>query len=144
MFKLFTVETANDLLDAVDERLTALETAVRELRDAHARARDARRDAAEALALRQEIGFLAGAAHDARRDLERLGVQVPDLEAGVVEFPARVGGEIVHLVWERGEHAVTRYHRLTGDATTYPLDVGDVTPTPRDENAPQGASDPRA
>ncbi len=144
MFKLFTVETANDLLDAVEARLTALETAVHDLREAHARAREGRQDPAEALALRAEIGFLAGAARDARRELERLGVQVPDLEAGVVEFPARVGGEIVHLVWERGEDTVTRYHRLTGDEATYPLDPDDATPRRGEPDPPQGTPEPRA
>jgi hypothetical protein len=125
VFKLFTLEGATRMLPVVEARLQELEDAVRELREAQARVAGADLDPVEAQAARQELAFLVGAAHDARREVERLGVQVPDLETGIVEFPSRVGGEIVHLVWERGDAAITHYHRLTGDAVPRPLASAD-------------------
>lgn len=129
MFKLFTLEGATRMLPVVDARLQELQDALDALRETQGRAAGARVDGVEAQALRQELAFLVRAAHDARREVQRLGVQVEDLGTGVVEFPARVGGEVVHLVWERGHDAITHYHRLTGDATPRPLDG--ATPTRR-------------
>ena len=115
MFKLFTLQGANRMLPDVDAHLTTLQHAVRDLEEAQGRARTVRSGSFEALALRQELAFLVRAVHDAKRDLAALGVMVPDVGRGVVEFPCRLGGEVVHLVWERGQDAITHYHRLTGD-----------------------------
>jgi len=126
MFKLFTLAGANEMLTTVDARLQTLQDA----RAALAAARDAYRDVkpgtAEAYAANQDLAFLARSVQDARRDVAHLGVQVPDLDAGIVEFPSRIGGEVVHLVWQRGEDAIHAYHRLTGDLTPRPLHDGDA------------------
>jgi hypothetical protein len=121
VFKLFTLQGANRMLPDVDARLTTLQQAVRDLEEAQDRARAVRTGSAEALGLRQELAFLVRAVHDAKRDLAALGVMVPDVGRGVVEFPCRLGGEVVHLVWERGQDAITHYHRLTGDDAPRPV-----------------------
>ena len=131
MFKLFTLEGATRMLPVVDARLRELQDAIGDLHEAQESATGRRIDGIEAQAVRQELAFLVRAVHDARREVERLGVQVDDLGSGVVEFPARVGGEVVHLVWQRGRDAITHYHRLTGDAAPRPL--GDAR-----ENRPGG------
>jgi hypothetical protein len=122
VFKLFTLEGATRMLPLVEDRLQEFEDALRELHEAQQRHAQAEPSPVEAQAARQELAFLVRATHDARREVERLGVHVPDLETGVVEFPSRMGGEVVHLVWDRGEDAITRYHRLTGDDSPRPLD----------------------
>lgn len=124
MFKLFTLETATRMIPLVDARLQELQDAIRELHDTQRRLEGRRVGGIEAQAARQELAFLVRAAHEARRDVERLGVQVPDIDTGVVEFPSRVAGEVVHLVWERGDDAITEYHRLTGDEGRRPLASG--------------------
>ena len=121
VFKLFTLEGATRMLPIVDARLAELQRALRDLEEVQAHVENVRPGTAEALSVRQELAFVLNAAHAARRDVERLGVQVPDLSTGVVEFPSRVGGEVVHLVWHRGQDAITAYHRLTGDEATRPL-----------------------
>ena len=121
MFKLFTLEGATRMLPDVDARLSTLQDAVHDLEEAQARFRSLATGSAEALAARQELAFLVSAVHDAKRDLATLGVMVPDVDRGVVEFPARVAGEVVHLVWERGQDAITHYHRLTGDDAPRPV-----------------------
>lgn len=121
MFKLFSLEGATRMLPIVDARLAELQLALSDLEEVQARALNVRQGSVEALSIRQELAFVLNAAHGARREVERLGVQVPDLSTGVVEFPSRVDGEVVHLVWHRGQDAITAYHRLTGDDATRPL-----------------------
>lgn len=133
MFKLFTLEGATKMIPVVDARLQDLQEAIADLRRAQAEARQLRAGTLEALNAQTELGFLLRRVHDARVEVQRLGVQVPDIATGVVEFPSRVGGEVVHLVWERGRDGITHYHRLTGDEEPLRLDGrGDGTPTLRD------------
>jgi hypothetical protein len=56
-------------------------------------------------------------------DLQALGVLVKDLDAGLVDFPADRGGEIVLLCWQLGEDSVAWWHRPEdGFAGRRPLD----------------------
>jgi hypothetical protein len=41
-----------------------------------------------------------------------LGVEVKDLEQGLVDFRARRGGEVVYLCWKLGEPDVLHWHGL--------------------------------
>ncbi len=124
MFKLFTLDGANQLLATVDACLEVLQAARNALEEAKDAYRDVKPGTLEALAAQQDLAFLVRAIHQARHDVASLGVQVPDVDSGVVEFPARIGSEVVHLIWERGEPSITRYHRLTGDEAPRPLQPG--------------------
>jgi hypothetical protein len=44
--------------------------------------------------------------------IEDLGGQLKDLDLGLVDFPAVIGGESVLLCWQYGEPAVMHYHAL--------------------------------
>jgi hypothetical protein len=44
-------------------------------------------------------------------ELEDLGVQVKDLDSGVVDFPAERYGEKVLLCWRDGESEVSYWHK---------------------------------
>jgi hypothetical protein len=46
------------------------------------------------------------------QELEKLGVQVKDLDRGLVDFPALRDGEEVLLCWQVGEDAVAFWHGL--------------------------------
>jgi len=46
----------------------------------------------------------------ALKEMERLGVQVKDINTGLVDFPARLGGRDVLLCWKLGEDRVEFYH----------------------------------
>jgi hypothetical protein len=46
------------------------------------------------------------------------GIQVKDLDAGLVDFYGLVDQEVVFLCWRRGEPAVGYYHRLDGGFRT--------------------------
>jgi hypothetical protein len=60
------------------------------------------------------------------------GIQVKDLETGLVDFYGRVDGEVVFLCWLRGETEVGHYHTLEGGfRSRRPLAMvsGPATPT---------------
>ena len=124
MYKLFTLEEANRLVPVVDRSLGEMQDAVRDMTALQRRVAsmdEAARSGMEARDAAQEIAFLLGALHDAKAELDRLGVHLKDVESGTVDFPSRLGAEVVCLVWERGQDAITRYHRLAGDTSTRPL-----------------------
>ena len=112
MYKLFSVAEANKLIPVVDELLSDMQDAVRDtyqLRDEIA-ALGAHSVAARNKA--QEVAFLLRSAHETKADLDRLGVFLKDVDTGVVDFPSQVGAEVVYLSWEKGQDAITHYHRL--------------------------------
>lgn len=50
-------------------------------------------------------------------------IQIKDLDRGLIDFPAYVGGKEVFLCWERGEEDVEFWHDLdAGYAGREPLD----------------------
>lgn len=56
-------------------------------------------------------------------EFQRREIQVKDLERGLVDFPAFVGGREVFLCWEKDEDDITHWHDLdTGYSGREPLD----------------------
>ena len=121
--RLFSEDEANDALEVVEplvERLVAARgrfvsegRRLAELRRTvagngggldPARVQEAQ-DAVEEVA--SEIGLLVA-------DLEAAGVQVKDLDRGLVDFPARhpESGDLVLLCWHLGEDRVAFWHGL--------------------------------
>jgi hypothetical protein len=131
--KTFTLEEANALLPVAE---SLLERAI-------IAKEDAERLEGEIQALRQRI-FLSGGmtvdiagvarnraeaeaqvqkAKDALAEIDAIGVQVKDLEAGLLDFPCRVDGELVLLCWRRGESRIEYWHTLeAGFRGRQPLD----------------------
>ena len=120
--KTFTLEEANAMLPVVEsllgQAISAKETA--ELLER------------EIQSLRQRI-FLSGGmtvsitdvarnrteteaevqrAKEALGELDAIGVQVKDLDTGLLDFPCRVEGELVLLCWRRGESRIEYWHTL--------------------------------
>lgn len=118
MIKLFTVERATRLLGVVDEHLDTLQRSVQDAAALQRAAAEARPRGVEARNTAQEVGFLVALAHDAKAELDRLGVEVVDAAEGAVAFPAQVEGELVALTWRRGQDAITHYRRLRSDGDT--------------------------
>ncbi len=62
-------------------------------------------------------------AKDAIGEIDSIGVQVKDLDIGLLDFPCEVEGEIVLLCWKMGEKAITHWHTTTsGFAGRQPID----------------------
>lgn len=60
---------------------------------------------------------------DALAEIDATGVQVKDIDVGLLDFPCKVEGEIVLLCWKMGEPAITHWHGTTeGFAGRKPID----------------------
>src|SRR5271155_1541684 len=49
-------------------------------------------------------------AKDALAEINATGVQVKDLDIGLLDFPCKVDGEILLLCWKQGESTITHWH----------------------------------
>jgi hypothetical protein len=62
-------------------------------------------------------------AKDALAEIDSIGVQVKDLEVGLLDFPCQVEGGIVLLCWKLGEKSITHWHGTEeGFAGRKPID----------------------
>jgi len=60
---------------------------------------------------------------DAVQEIAASGVQLKDLELGLLDFPCLMNGSVVLLCWKLGEHAIEHWHGLQeGFANRKPLD----------------------
>lgn len=60
---------------------------------------------------------------DAVSEINATGVQVKDLDIGLLDFPCVVDGQTVLLCWKLGEKAITHWHGLEeGFAGRKPID----------------------
>jgi hypothetical protein len=60
---------------------------------------------------------------DALAEIDSTGVQVKDLDAGLLDFPCEVEGRIVLLCWKLGEKGITHWHDTgEGFAGRKPID----------------------
>ena len=60
---------------------------------------------------------------DAMAEIDAIGVQVKDLDIGLLDFPCKVDGKIVLLCWKLGEEGITHWHeRSEGFASRKPID----------------------
>jgi len=66
----------------------------------------------------QELGAeLERLVHDlngAVAAIHALGIEVKDLESGLVDFPSEREGRVVYLCWRMDELAITTWHELDG------------------------------
>lgn len=49
-------------------------------------------------------------AKDAVAEIDSIGVQVKDLDIGLLDFPCVVEGQIILLCWKLGEKSITHWH----------------------------------
>ena len=60
---------------------------------------------------------------DAVAEIDATGVQVKDLDIGLLDFPCQVEGEFILLGWKLGEETITHWHSTTeGFASRKPID----------------------
>jgi hypothetical protein len=132
MYKLFTKEQATALLPVVDEKLRELQGAVRDIAALRSELQALPPTSLRAQAATEELKFLMMVAYTTKQELDRLGVFVQDLERGLVDFPSRLGAEVVYLCWAQGEDAITHFHPLNqGAGARRPLPLNaQRTPAP--------------
>ena len=60
---------------------------------------------------------------DALAEIDSIGVQVKDLDIGLLDFPCEVDGQTILLCWKLGEKAITHWHGVQeGFAGRKPID----------------------
>ncbi len=60
---------------------------------------------------------------DAFAEIDSIGVQIKDLDIGLLDFPCDVEGETVLLCWKLGEKSITHWHgEKEGFAGRKPID----------------------
>lgn len=69
-------------------------------------------DAARVSALRNLRERMAGALRETVQAIQELGVQLKDIEVGLVDFPTLYRGREVLLCWKLGEHSIEFWHGL--------------------------------
>lgn len=114
--RLFTLAEANALLPRLAPILTELRanreaglTVQRQL-DALAPAMRSNGAGPRAAALEQDLRRLALAIARGVRQITRLGVEIKDLDHGVIDFPSRRDGRIIYLCWHLGEDQIAFWH----------------------------------
>ena len=61
---------------------------------------------------------------DALAEIDATGVQVKDIDIGLLDFPCKVEGEILLLCWKLGEQTITHWHGTNeGFAGRKPIDA---------------------
>ena len=45
-------------------------------------------------------------------EIDSIGVQVKDVESGLLDFPCRIDDQIVLLCWRRGEATIDHWHTI--------------------------------
>lgn len=54
------------------------------------------------------------AAKDSLAEIDAIGVQVKDIDKGLLDFPCKLDGETVLLCWKMGESTISHWHTLEG------------------------------
>jgi hypothetical protein len=62
-------------------------------------------------------------AKDAVAEIDSIGVQVKDIDIGLLDFPCEVEGQVILLCWKLGEKSITHWHGTQeGFAGRKPID----------------------
>jgi hypothetical protein len=79
---------------------------------------------ADAARRRAEHDLALKEAKDVVAEIDSIGVQVKDLDTGLLDFPFQLGEEVVLLCWRMGEAEINWWHRIEdGFRGRQPLDA---------------------
>jgi hypothetical protein len=80
-------------------------------------------DVGKVAKLRGEAESHMQRAKESVAEIDAIGVQVKDLETGLLDFPCSLDGEIVLLCWRLGETAIEHWHTIeSGFSGRQPVD----------------------
>jgi hypothetical protein len=51
-------------------------------------------------------------AQESIAEIDAIGVQVKDLDSGLLDFPCRIDGQVVLLCWRMGERTIEHWHTI--------------------------------
>lgn len=122
MVRHFTLEQAQALLPEVRlhlETAVAARSALVEAQEDLQRERGGGREVGlreggDGAVLRERVLRSAEALRDALGNIEELGIQVKDLDVGLLDFPSLYKGREVLLCWRMGEPGIGHWHDVEG------------------------------
>ena len=80
-------------------------------------------DVSKVSKLRAEMESHLQRVRESIAEIDSIGVQVKDLETGLLDFPCRVDDQVVLLCWQMGEPSIEHWHTTeTGFKDRQPLD----------------------
>ena len=134
MSKTFTLSEAQTLLPVLEAllrkaqeagvRAGELEAEMQQLNQRIFLAGGLHVNVAEAARRRAEREKALAEARDTLAEIDEIGVQVKDLEQGLLDFPCILDGQTVLLCWKQGEKEIGFWHTLEGGfAGRQPLDA---------------------
>jgi hypothetical protein len=120
--KIFTLDEAQSLLPLVESLLkratenkqvaeeieSDLSILARRIHLAGGMTVDVAKVAAQRAALEEAIQR----ARETLAEIDEIGVQVKDLDTGLLDFPCRVEDDVVLLCWKSGETAIEHWHTM--------------------------------
>jgi hypothetical protein len=116
--RLFTLEEANALLPAIEPTLESLrdlkeqlDTAKIEL-DRFTPAMRGNGHGTDVLALERRIAELIAQISAGIDEISAHGVEIKDLNHGLIDFPSLREGRVVYLCWRLGEDQIAYWHDL--------------------------------
>jgi hypothetical protein len=118
--KYFTLEEANLQLPFVDQELRTLQSLKRQFQEKYQelkrekqgynQVQPASEEADPFFTLETELEFLQIEAKTHMTSLEMKGIELKDIDIGLVDFPALIDGDEVLLCWRQGEEKINYYH----------------------------------
>ncbi len=80
-------------------------------------------DASKVAGLRAEMESHVRCVRESIAEIDSIGVQVKDLDTGLLDFPCRIDDQVVLLCWRMGEPAIEHWHSTdTGFKDRQPVD----------------------
>jgi hypothetical protein len=120
--KTFTLEEAQSLLPVLESLLKramdgkrSAQTVEAELNEVAQRiyfAGGMRVDAAGIARQRSELESHLKCVRESLAEIDAIGVQVKDIESGLLDFPCRIDDEIILLCWRMGEATIEHWHTM--------------------------------
>lgn len=120
--KTFTLEEAQSLLPVVEsllkraiegkESAELVESRLAELARLIYLSGGMRVDVSGVVRQRAEMETHLQRVRESIAEMDAIGVQVKDLETGLLDFPCRLDDEVVLLCWRRGEASIEHWHTI--------------------------------
>jgi hypothetical protein len=131
--KTFTLEEAQSLLPVLDSLLKRaiagkqsaeeVESGLSELARRIYLSGGMKVDVSKVAKQRAEMETHLQRVRESIAEIDSIGVQVKDIEAGLLDFPCRLDDEVVLLCWRMGESAIEHWHTVdSGFQARQPVD----------------------
>jgi hypothetical protein len=118
--KYFTLDEANLMLPFVDQELITLQALKRQFQEKYLDLRRKKQayngshpvstEKDPFFTLETELEFLQIEAKTHMNSIEMKGIELKDIDIGLVDFPSIIGGNEVLLCWRQGEERIGYYH----------------------------------